>query len=100
MDRRIQNQYNCMDTLCTLYWMSLSDLEVEKAQTYLKMLNIHFKSAPLEKFPYYLKKRVEIHEVLASVVQATDAELADVEFRSGVFETLFSIFTEVFLCLH
>ena len=92
---KVQTEYDSIETLCVLYWIHLADLEVEKAQNFVNMLNIHFKSAPLRQFPFYLKKRVELHDLLVSVADACEADLLDPEFRIGVFKVLNDIYKEL-----
>ncbi|KAL5253340.1 hypothetical protein ACHWQZ_G013209 [Mnemiopsis leidyi] len=92
MDRKTQTDFDCMETLCVLYWIHLSDLEFEKLPTISKMLQIHFQSAPLKSFPFYMKTRVELHELLVSVREASKEELADQKFREGVFNVINDIF--------
>ena len=95
MDKDIETEYDAMETLCVLHWMNMSDLELAKAEAHSQMLNAHFKSAPLEKLPNYLKKRIELHEILLSVVKASEEDLVDENFRIGVFEELSEIFEEL-----
>ena len=91
-DHKTQTKLDCMETLLVQYWIHLSDLEFKNLPTLSKMIQIHFKSAPLKSFPFYMKTRVELHEVLISVKEASKQELADVEFREGVFSVINDIF--------
>ena len=91
-DHKTQTMLDCMETLLVQYWIDLSDLEFKNLPTLSKMIQVHFKSAPLKSFPFYMKTRVELHELLISVQEASKQELADVEFREGIFSVIKDIF--------